>query len=228
MAEVTESRLINILTIKPHYTIMSSKTRFPYMDSNAACFVFESRAEAEGVMQKFQDVYLSEPEQMRQMKLWSEFWSYGIEKIQIKEDGDPNYYALQITEQKALGSRNMAYNHETCKMLNLIMETNHSGYLRAMKGLPVFSAAGITVRNPKQCPRIRYVYAKTADLKKYFLLFSTLSEFEEWSKQTGGKWKPLETTLRDFGTVRGTDNVVIDPMSRKLILQDFLLKKYVK
>lgn len=221
-----DSTILNVLSIKQHITIMSEKTKLPYITNKGECFVVESKAEAEGVMQKLPHTYLSDPHMMRQLEVLSEFWGYGIEAIFVKEKGS-DYAKMELSEIKARGSRNAAYNHETCKVLNLLLETGEAEYLRTLSRLPFYAVASVSKRIPERSQSVRYVFAKTSDLKSYYVFFSTLSEFNEWNKSQNNGWSPLSTTFRDFATIRKDDNIVVNPLSQRLILQNYMLKKYM-
>jgi hypothetical protein len=65
-----------------------------------------------------------------------------------------------------------------------------------------------------------YSYAKFGSDTKYYVLFSKLSEFEEWNKTQSDEWKPMELDLRKFGRIRDESPVIINPLTDKLILDN--------
>ena len=63
------------------------------------------------------------------------------------------------------------------------------------------------------------------DANKYYILFTTLQEFEKWNKDKKEDWKPLEINIRDFGRIRKGSPIVINPANDKQIFTDKDIKK---
>ena len=210
---------INLLTLKGYYVMESTITRKPYIDRDFHCFMIEDDETADRMVKTIRDIRKPEKNYYRQSTFCTEFYSLGIKGIHVKTAKKDGFQDVSVKHIDASFPR--FYNPEVNGNILLLLETCEKKYLEALKGLPFITPVMIDPRMPKHYPGLHYCYATFESEEQYFLLFSTLQEFEEWSESQRPKiWQPLSVTIRSFGRIRGTNSVLINPLSFSLVLNN--------
>lgn len=216
-----ETEQESLLTLSPYYIVYSDITKKPYIDRNNSCYLFEVKFDAQNFANELGHASVSESAYIKKTTSCTEFYSYGIEQIRIKTRKNKEFVNIKIKEEDITKQfYNVLANRAICRL----KQTNETKYLRELKGLPFFVPVLIDIRMPKQYPVIHYSYASFSGMDKYYLLFSTIQEFDKWNKDQENKWSPLGISLDTMGRIRGNDPVIINPIQDKLILTDRLIK----
>ena len=208
---------INLLTLRQYYLVMSSHTQKPFLDSGNGCYMFEVKSDADIFVKRVAYVFLAEPKYYVQKNFCTEFYSYGIETIHAKTRKNDDYIDIPVEKEDA---KKQYYNPAASRAVYQLKQTRQTKYLRMMKDLSFFVPVLIDLRLPKQYPVMHYSYATFNGADKNYLLFTTIQEFDDWNKEQGEKWKPMEVNLTTFGRIRVGNFVMINPMSDKLLLTD--------
>lgn len=205
---------INILTLKEYFLIMSTLTKKPYLDKNYGCYMFETRSDADAFTKEIQGTYYEEARTFKQIHFCTEFYSYGITSIHVQERGKE----IIIVPVEKEDVRKQFYNADANKLIYRLKQTSEKQYLRKLNNVSFFAPVFIEKRLPKQHPSIHYCYATFTGNDVYYILFSTLQEFELWNKEQVRDWKPLEISLSKFSQIQKGKPVLINPIQDKLIL----------
>lgn len=211
-----ESTYINTLTLKEYHVIKSKKTSRPYVDINNGCYLFELRSEAENFTKQIKDTEFDNARYLKQAVFCTEFYSYGIDEIHVKG-------ARQKEIVIPLSANDVArqfYNRETIRSLLRLKQTGKKQYLYELKNAFFISPVIIDPRPEKQYPIMHYSYASTTNKNTYFILFTTIQEYNLWNKEQKESYKPLKIRLHQFRNIRKQNPVLINPMSDKIVLND--------
>ena len=194
---------INLLTLKEYHLIISSKTSRPYIDAEGNCYMFEIRSDAEAFTKEVKDTYFDKAQYYKQAVFCSEFYSYGIKGINVTRARAKDIITVPIEKDDV---KNQFYNPEANRLLLRLKQTGYKKYLKQMKDIVLYAPVIIDPRFPKQHPKIHYSYATHDAGSKYYVLFSTLQDFESWSKTQDAHWKPLEVTFTKINQIRKNCN----------------------
>ena len=212
---------INLLTLHTFYLIMSNITKKPYIDKSFACYMFELKADAVAFTKEIPNTFFDAAKNYKQATFCTEFYSYGITHIKAKEPRNAEYTDIPV--EKADAKRHF-YNPCANRLIYRLRQTNQTQYLRGFKDLCFYAPILIDLRLPRQHPLLHYSCAKSSAIDKFYLLFSTLQEFDAWNAGQESNWSPLEFNLSSFKSICGNDPIMINPMSDKLLLNHRLLK----
>lgn len=210
-----------ILTLRRYHLILSSFTHKPYLDKDFCCYMIEDPSEAKAFTEKTVDTYYDEQAYYKQINFCTEFYSYGISAIKVKTRQQTEYTTIPV---ERLDAKKQYYNPEANRLILRLLETKQKQYLRDMKSVVFLSPVVLDPRHERQYPGIHYSYATTNQTDKYYLLFSTMQEFDTWNAEQEKKCVPLEVDLDTFTRIRHQDPVIINPASDKLILNDKQIK----
>lgn len=212
-----EQEYIDLLTLNEYYLIMSAKTGKPYMDRDYSCYMFELHSDAETFCTEIPDTISAESKNYKQIEFCTGFYSYGIRNIKVFPRGKTCInIPLGINDVKK-----QFYNSEANGLVYRLKQTSEKKYLRELKNVPLFAPVLINPRLPKQYPDIHYCYATFSGSDSvYYILFTTLQEFEQWNKEQKENWRPLEVSLSKFQQIRNGKSILINPVKDKLILTD--------
>lgn len=221
-----EQEYVNILTLNQYFMIMSTITGKPYIDKDFNGYLFESKSDAEGFVMGLKNSSIKIPEQYyRVLNLCTELYQYGFKNIKIKRKEKEDFITIPVSKADA---KTEYYNHYANRYILRLRETRKSEYLKALKNVPFLAPIIMDTRLPEQYPGIYYSYALFKNDTRYFVLFTTLTEFEEWRKSQMYDWKPAELSMQKFGRIRGKSPVLINPLSDCLILSDKQIEKMLK
>lgn len=206
---------VNLLTLKEFYMILSEKTQRPYLDINYACYLFDTKSEADVFAKSLDKCTVKNSQYYRAKILCTDLLTFGIKSIKIKEKGNDSFVDIPINTKDG---KNIYYNEACNRYLLRLKQTSQKKYLFKLKDVNFLAPILIDIRKKASYPGLHYSYAYLNDDASYFLLFSTLKEFEEWQNSQLLNWKPMELNLKKFGRIRGSSPVLINPLSDKMIL----------
>ena len=109
-----------------------------------------------------------------------------------------------------------------------LKQTKKRKHLQELENVPFLAAIMLDDRKAGQYPSVHYCYAELSNGDIYYLLFTTLQEFETWNQTQENKFHPNQTCLQDFTRIRKGHPVLINPLSDKLILTHAQIKGICK
>lgn len=218
-----DSAYKNIIELKEYYIVKSSKTNKPYLDEYFNCYLYETTFEFDDFSKKFTDTYIeTKPEHLTPATYMIEFYSYGINNIIVKQ---ANKKEIKIPLENDPDIKKQYYNRETNRNLLRLKQTGEKRYLRELKDKDFFVPLYIEERNPMEYTQIKYSYAYFDKTSKYYLLFSTLQEFNNWNNEQNKKYQPLKMTLNSFEKIRKKNELLINPQTDKILLLNEQIKR---
>lgn len=218
-----EQEYVNLLTLTEYHMIMSTITDKPYIDKDFNGYLFELKSDAEGFVKGLKNSSIKIPAAYyRVLNLCTELYQYGFKNVKIKKKGKEEFITIPITKADA---KTEYYNHYANRYILRLRQTRKSEYLKELKKVPFLAPIIMDVRLPEQYPGIFYSYALFKSDTRYFVLFTTLTEFDEWRKSQMYDWRPAELSMQKFGRIRSKSPVLINPLSDRLILSDKQISK---
>ena len=209
-----EAEHINLLTLD-NYIIKSTITKDIYMDENFVCHIFDKKSSAEFFIKdnKITDVQVILNDNKKAKDFCENLYSTGFRKIIFyKKDKE-----IEISVEKP--TFQIQYNNPYASaMLLRLKQTGAKKYLRALYNAKFFAPVIVKDREIAHHPIIKYSYASVKKSGTYYLLFSTLKEFEKWNLSQGNVWKPLKVSIKDFDRIRNNNPILLDSLSKKIIL----------
>lgn len=212
--------LVNSLRGRKFCVIMSVATGLPYLDEKYGCYFFEKKKEAidfiedakivDGIKLKYEDIKEIDSYILKKIIF------QGAKIIIVKIDGEPDYFDIKVSKLKIKDNsyKNSILNGLICQL----KQTKKAKYLRAMRKTHFIMPILVDKRKEGAYPSMHYIYATMGKTKPYYVLFSTLNEFENWNRNQPGKWDCIEIIMEDFNQIRLKNAVVINPMTDKLVL----------
>lgn len=212
-----EQKYVDMLTLSELYMIQSTVTNKPYMDKGYNCYLFEIYNEAEAFKKKIDNTIILDAKYYRAATICSNLFSQGFIGIKLKKK-NIDFVDIPVTEADA--TKRDYYNSYANRCINRLIQTRQKEYLRNLKDANFLAPILTETRKIKEYPKLFYSYAIYKDDTRYFTLFSTLSEFNEWKETQMYDWKPMELNLKKFGRVRNNSPILINPLTDKLIISD--------
>ncbi len=217
---------IDLLTTSNFYLILSQNTNRAYLDKNYRCSMFETEFEAKKYVDTLNetlktDVLLIQAAQPFKIKeLCPTLYAQGVVGINLFKKGkDP--IVIPITKEDAInGKRGTLFNPETSRFIHRAQQTLQKKYLRALKQGTFYAPVCIDERAKGQYPHVSYCYATFRTPEQFYVLFTTLDEFNLWNSTRNNEWQPLEIKISKFDRIRGNSSVLINPLSNKICLDD--------
>lgn len=139
----------------------------------------------------------------------------GVDQIRVKSVMNDSY--VNITVQKDDAGCQF-YNREAERNILRLKQTRQKKYLLKLAEQHFLSPIMIDEREEGQYPIIHYSYAMLAEGKIYYLLFTTIQEFEQWNLTQSVNFFPNQTSFQDLNKIRGNYPVLINPLSDLLVL----------
>lgn len=205
----------NLLTLKPYYKIRSATTGRIYMDKDLRCYLFETDREAKQFCEQFDDLEIMEGDYIRQAPFLAHCYGMGIETIRIKEVSKENFTEIKIEKADI---RRQYYNPKAVKNIVRLKQTRKKKFLEELMQAEFIVPILIKDRKEKEYPTLQYAYATFQDDTKYYLMFATLQEFEDWNTSQGNIFFPYKTNFKEHKQVRKENPILINPLTDKLIL----------
>ena len=215
-----EQEHINLLSID-NYILMSDITNEIYIDEQFNCHIFDKKSKAELFIKEHS--LKSVKPILNNHKKPKEFcellYSMGFRMIKytrkdVLTEIGVEKPALQI------GYHNAYASGVTLRLL----QTGEKKYLRGLYNAKFFTPVSISDRDKGKHPNIIYNCASLKNSKKNYLLFTTLSEFEEWNKSQKQDWKPLKMSIMEFERIRNNYPIILNPLSSKIVLKNEHIK----
>ena len=218
-----EQKYVNLLTLTEYYLVSSTITDKPYIDEALNCYLFTKKSDAEAFSGELKDTKVLDAKTYR-LQFITELYGYGVKNIRVmtRESKFSN-----IPVEKADAAKQYA-NPETCRNLILLKQTLKKKYAKALKKGMFIAPILIDPRFEKRYPELHYSYATFDGNDRYYVLFTTLKEFEKWNAEQPQDWKPVEMQLYKVGRIRKNNSVLINPLSDKVILQDRQISEILK
>lgn len=214
----------NLLELGEYHILRSNKTKKPYIDENKQCYVIEGISDIKEMVKNIPDTYYDKKSTLNQSIYCNEFYSEGIEKI-VFRPLKKEEMVIDITKGDI--KKRFYANKDANFNLLLLTETSKKKYLRNLKSCSFITPVVLDPRQTKQYPKIHYCSAKIEE-KTYFILFSTLQEFDKWNEGQGNTWKPLEVHFKDIEKERKGNDVLVNPLSEKLIIANKHIHEVLK
>lgn len=195
-----------------YYILYSKKTNLPYLNVSSMLYLFETKMDAETFQKSTQEpVYIKEDGE--DIVDFSRFYNLGFDKMFIfKARGEKK--KINITEADI---KVKYYNKELNKGLLRMKQTSQNQYIRHIRKEKFLTPVLIEPRQFAEYPNMFYCSIKEKE-KHYYLMFSTLDEFNEWKNTKEENWEPLEITFLEIVEVLKKEYIYINPLSIKLIL----------
>lgn len=209
--------------------LISDRTGTLYIDEDFSTHFFSRYSDTKKYIKTCKNVTPGkhpehiEPEHLKQEL--SNIYMTGIRKITVhKKDGSTEEIVLNEDDME-----NRFYNNKLCGLVNRLVHTSELRYLRNMYDCYFIIPIIIDRRKPEHYPKVHYSEAVGGNGEKFFTLFTTLEEYRKWAgMQTKGMgWRPLQVKRDNIDDIRRGGNVIIDPLSSKIILNNsqFLLMR---
>ena len=224
-----------LLSAKKFYPVFSSATKNIYIDKDGCGFIFTVKKEAEeyiNALGKDKGYVEMNPQTVSYRKDIKDYYCLGMKTLKIKcrENGD--FIDMPLHSNVAKGYVNAALEFNVTRL----KETALKKYLSAMKGNRFLVPVYLPERKKKEYPKVFYCHAVFNDEKKdrreALILFSTMDEFDVWNtdmkKHKRKVFYPLEISSTRTEKVRNGSDIIINPLSDKLLITDKQLKENVE
>ena len=212
----------NILTLKEYFIVYSKATGKPYIDVRYGCYLFELRPEAQAFCDEIGNVFINQSKQLQQSVYGAEFYSYGIDTIHVKEKQKDVFTDIKITLDDV--EKKQYLNRNAVRTIYRLKQTSKKKYLKNLSNCHFLTPVNIVSRVVGQYPQIHYSYATSNGEDRFYLLFTTMQEFDAWRKTQDTFWCPLSVDLNTFARIRKESPVVVNPCTDRLVLNDKLLR----
>lgn len=214
-----ENEHINLLSLN-NYILISTKTNNIYMDENFMCYIFDKKSNANNFISsnKKNDIEVKLNKNNKAKNFCEYLYSIGFRNIIFSRNGK----RIDIPVEKS--TNQIKYNSPyTSAMLLRLKQTGEKKYLKGLNKSKFYTPVIIKDRKVKEHPSIKYSYASVNKNGKYYLLFSTVKEFDVWNNLQGNIWKPLEVDINNFDRIRTTNPILLDAASNKIVLTKELI-----
>lgn len=206
----------NLLTLTKYYVIYSDFTNRIYLDRKYQCYIFSSNLEAKQFCDQLPGTHFkSNPCYIKPRPFISMCYGTGVEQIMVKSVMNDSYVNIPVRKDDA-GCQ--FYNREAERNILRLKQTHQKKYLLKLAEQYFLSPIMIDERENGQYPVIHYSYAMLAEEKIYYLLFTTIQEFEQWNSTQSASFCPNQTSFHDLNKIRGNYPVLINPLSDLLVL----------
>ncbi len=213
-----------LLTSIKYFPIKSKKTDNYFIDAQGSVFFFVKEEDAKAFAKKEKDVQPIPAHFFEMTELVSNLYSLGANSIRIFNSPDDIKTIPIEKEDTKQGYYNSVVNFNVQRLKH----TSAKSYLKSLKDQYLITPVMLYGRRAEQYPVVRYAYGIEPSKNpspKYFVLFTSLQEFDRWNETQGKKFKPVEIEIRRFNTIRKDNPIMINPLSDKLVLTHIQLKK---
>lgn len=211
---MTEEQM-DLINLREYYLIKSTATNKPYIDEKRCCYMFDASLEADTFISSHKNTTKADRAFYREETFCTEFYKVGIRGICVRLAKENQWINISIEK---VNVRKQFYNAETNGTILLLKETSKKKYLRELQKSQFLVPVEIIHRRPGQCPSLHYCYAIARGNRQYYILFTTIQEFEQWSSSQKQEWEPLQMDLREFDRIRLKHDILINPLSDELVL----------
>lgn len=212
-------KTIKFLSQRKYYIIYSVITKRIYLGEEYECYVFETKSDAQNYIEILQEqnekTYHGESVEINEKNL-TDIIDQGAKKLVVQLRDKEDFLDIKLTEMETKRKR---YTNQMLQgLICRLKQTKKAKYLRGMKKAKFIMPILLDKREKKNFPSFHYIYATMGRGVKYYVLFSTLYEFEEWNKRQEKSWKCIEIIMEDFEKIRQGNAIIINPLSDMLVL----------
>ncbi len=213
-----EQKIIDLFTINKYVMIKSTITKMPYIDKNGACFMMNSMSEAKQFTDIRKNTECDELKNYNNIQsLVDTFYQQGIKKINVKLNEKDDFFVYEIKKEDL--KTNRYCNHEANFLLIRYHETGEKKYLKALKKCLFITPVALPHREEAQYQEIKYCVLKYSG-KRYYLMFTTLQEFNKWNTSQILDYSPLEINFLKADRIRKDNGIIVNPLSVRMLLED--------
>ncbi|WP_027432040.1 SseB family protein [Lachnospira multipara] len=213
---------MNILSLNEFYMIMSSKTKKPYINKQYNCYMFDTKKSADDFIAQFPsaNIFISDKIKNFKSKVFLEkLYNLGIKNIILEFKKEKIIIATEKPELRFL-----LYNPLTEGYLLQLRQSGGKKYLRDLWNCNFFTAVRVEKRKYAKHPIIQYPFATIKNNGKFFLLFSSIDDFNKWNNTQECIWSPMEININKFDRIRNRNPIIINPNSDRIVLTNNLIK----
>lgn len=214
-----DNKHIQALSLNDFFKIMSSNTKKLFMDREFNCYMFDNKKDAEKFCENLEDTYIEPINSIRPQIFCENLYSLGYENIKITVRKD-KFIIPTVKPEFQYG----LHNNELNRYLILLKQTKAKKYLKHFYKTPFFCPVYITERKIKEHPNLKYSCAKITDKGVYYILFSSIYEFEKWNSTQETDWKPFRVKIHNFNRIRKNNPIIINPHSDRIMLTNEYIK----
>lgn len=211
----------NLIQLSKFTIIKDKRTSKPHLDHDFSCLLYELYTDADAYVNRKEnkDLYIENSDIYTPEKI-SAIYAEGVQELTLILK-DKSQKKIKIGPDDLISG---FYNNKANGIILLLKQTLEKQYLRMMKDIRIFAPVYIKSRFPKRYPEIHYSYAKFNEKDAFYVLFTTLQEYEEWVKTQDEKIQLMETTFVGYKNIYKNNSIIINPLSDKLILNKSHLK----
>lgn len=215
----------NLLSLSEYCTLISKKTNMPYLDKENNVYIFDTLIDANEFIKTAADTTVSDKEILKPSFFITYMYGLGAENVCVKKGDKEDFITIPVDKAD---TKKDFFNPSANRNLLRLLQTGDKKYLRNLKEDIFLCPVKIDKRQAKKYSSIHYACAKLKDDKKFYLLFTTLDEFNKWNEAQGKNCLPLEVNMIKESQIRRNNPVIINPLSNKVILNDRYLKLILK
>ncbi len=206
----------NLLQTKTYNVIYSVITNDPYVDQSGNAFLFENEIDATSFCNKVPDVTFKELANINVAKLERDFYCSGITQLKVKTAKSDNVTSILLNENDL---KNGYYNNKTIFFVKRLLQTKQRKYATFLRKCKFIVPIFFDKRGVGEYPITHYCIATFDDQnEEFYVLFTTISEFEEWAKDGSLNFLPHEISLEELLKVIGLHGLLINPDTDGLAL----------
>lgn len=219
----TYNRLLNTYQFFPVYNY---NTNDYFLDKNNNTYFFAAQKDIDNFINELQPqinvIHTKYPERLMLKDLLSNLHSIGAEKANFKVINSNNKI-ISLPVEIPIDYLKVHYNQSAKHNSLLLKETHKKKYITALQSNFLICAALIPDRKEQEYPIVKYAYA-IINNQKYYLLFTSLPEFEKWNKNQDINYLPIKTSFEDFSIITKSAGFFIDSYTTMLILDNKYLQ----
>lgn len=221
-----DQQYIDLLTTTNYYLILSKSTGKAYLDKKYNCVMFETEFEAKKYVESVNNTLTTDTLLIQAAKpfkvkeLCPMLYAQGAVGIQLFKKGQQAVLIPITKEDAKSGKRGVLFNPEASRFIHRAQETLQKKYLRSLYHCSFYAPVCIDDRSEGQYPHVSYCYATFRSPEQFYVLFTSLEEFELWNATRNNEWAPLEVKINKFDRIRNGNSVIINPLSNKLCLDN--------
>lgn len=219
----TYNRLLNTYQFFPAY---NHNTSDYFLDKNNNAYFFAAQKDIDSFIANLSSdvkiIHTKYPEKLMLKDLLSNLYSIGAKTANFKVINSTNKIIALPVEIPIEGQK-IHYNQSSKHNALLLKETHKKRYIKELQNCAFICAALLPQRKEEEYPIVKYAYA-LIDKQKYYLLFTSLPEFEKWNKNQDKDYLPIKTTFEDFSIITNSAGFFIDSYTSMLILNNKYLQ----
>lgn len=213
------------LLLGNYYTVNSKKTGKPYVDSKRRVYIFDNTMDARNFMDTNPEVVLNDGETIKQRQFVTAIYDMGAKYIAVKRGIADEFSVIEIELEDCLKNY---YNPQASYSAIRFKQTSDLKYLHNFNNCTFLCPTYIERRHYQMFGKTNYACARTKSNQIFYLLFTSMAEFNKWNESQGNKFKPLEVDILKEERIRKGGSVLINPLSDKIIIKDERIKEIMR